>query len=113
MATQQECEQALQELSAIIARSGGSENRPLRRSVSCRITDLDVAFAGELRQGRLEDIVQTDPTNRAKADIQLTTTSDDLIRLVDGSLGFAAAWSSGRLRVDASFMDLLKLQKML
>lgn len=108
MATLPQCEQALHELSAIIAGAGG--DRSLERSVSCRITDLDVVFAGELRDGCLADVVQTDS---AQADIALATTSDDLIKLVDGALGFAAAWSSGRLRVDASIMDLLRLRKML
>ncbi len=112
MATQQECEQALRELSTIIAGSGDSA-RTLERSVSCQITDLGVTFAGELRDGRLEDVAQTDEAHPGKADIRLRTTSDNLISLVDGSLGFAAAWSSGRLRVDASIMDLLRLRKML
>lgn len=115
MATEQECEHALRELSARIAGSGGSEPA-LQRSVSCRITDLDAVFAGELRGGHLEDIVPLDAAEaRAakKADIRLTMSSDDLVSLVDGSLGFAAAWGTGRLRVDASIMDLLRLRKML
>lgn len=108
MATLGECEQALRKLSAMIAATGG--DRSLERSVSCRVTDLDVVFAGQLRDGGLADIAQSDST---KADIQLATSSDDLVALVDGSLGFAPAWSSGRLRVDASIMDLLRLRKML
>lgn len=110
MATRLDCEQALQELAAIIARAGSSGDRGLQRSVSCRITDLDVIFAGVLRDGQLHDIEQV-PS--ARSDIRLTTSSDDLLRLVDGSLGFAKAWSSGRLRVDAGIMDLLRLRRML
>lgn len=113
MATQEECEQALRELSAIIGGAGGSAERTLQRSVSCRVTDLDVVFTGELRDGTLADVVQVDAADPKSADIRLTTTSDDLVRLVDGSLGFASAWGSGRLRVDASIMDLLRLRKML
>lgn len=112
MATQQECERALRQLTTIIAGSGGS-NGSLERSVSCRITDLGVVFSGELHDGQLEDVAQADPATSAQSDIKLATTSDDLIRLVAGSLGFGAAWSSGRLRVDASIMDLLRLRKML
>ncbi|MBA2553195.1 MAG: SCP2 sterol-binding domain-containing protein [Geodermatophilaceae bacterium] len=115
MATPDECEQALRELSATLAGSGSGE-RALQRSVSCSVTDLGVVFAGELRDGRLEDIAAVsagEPKKSTRADIRLTTTSDDLLKLVDGSLGFATAWSSGRLRVDASIMDLLRLRKML
>lgn len=116
MATPEECEQALRELSTILAGAAGSGERALQRSVSCSVTDLDVVFAGELRDGRIEDIAAVDPdgsAKSAKADIRLTTTSDDLLKLVDGTLGFGTAWSRGRLRVDASIMDLLRLRKLL
>jgi len=63
MATQQECERALRQLSTIIAGSGGS-NGSLERSVSCRITDLGVVFSGELHDGQLEDVAQ--PTRRPR-----------------------------------------------
>lgn len=119
MATGQECELALRKLTATIARAGDSGDAAPERSVSCQITDLGLMFAGRLRDGRLQDIARSDPAGSAgsakanASDIRLTTTSDDLIKLVDGSLGFATAWSSGRLRVDASIRDLLRLRKML
>lgn len=109
MATVEECEQALRQLSATMAGAGSSADG-LDRSVSCRVRDLDVVFTGRLRDGTLRDVVQGET---AKADIRLTTSSADLLRLVEGSLGFTTAWSSGRLKVDASFFDLLKLRKML
>ena len=39
--------------------------------------------------------------------------SDDLIALTDGELDFAKAWLSGRIKVEASVRDLLKLRSML
>lgn len=110
MATLAECEQALQELSRIIAGSGGAGT--LRRSVSCRITDLDTRFAGELRDGTLRDL-RPAHGDTGPADITITTSSDDLLDLVDGSLGFGSAWTSGRVKIQASIMDLLRLRKML
>lgn len=110
MASVQECEQALRDFSAIIASSADTS---LRRSVLARVTDLDVAFAGELRDGALRDVGQLASGDRGSADITLSMSSDDLLALVAGSLGFAGAWASGRLRVDASFMDLLRLRKLL
>ncbi|KDN82466.1 hypothetical protein KCH_57590 [Kitasatospora cheerisanensis KCTC 2395] len=49
----------------------------------------------------------------AKADIRLTTTGDDLVALVDGRLPFPTAWATGRLKLDASFLDLLRLRSLL
>jgi hypothetical protein len=37
-------------------------------------------------------------------------TSDDLIALTDGRLKLAAAWATGRLRINAGVRDLLKLR---
>ena len=82
----------------------------LDRSVSCRLTDLGVTFRGQLRDNGLHDIVQDDA---ARAQIRLTTTSDDLVELVDGGLGFARAWATGRVNVEASVFDLLKLRALL
>jgi len=45
--------------------------------------------------------------------LRLTTTSDDLLALTDGSLPVMRAWTSGRLRIDASIVDLLKLRTLL
>lgn len=111
MASLQECEAALHQLSAIIAGSGDGTDRRLRRSVCCRVTDLEAAFVGQLRDGDLQDIRQVEPP--ARGDITITTASDDLLALVDGTLGFGTAWTSGRVKIDASFMDLLRLRKML
>ena len=112
MATLAECEQALRELSRIIGSTAGRDERSLRRSVSCRITDLDTRFVGELRDGALHDMRAVEP-GAGRADIRITTTSDDLVELVSGSLGFGSAWASGRVTIDASLMDLLRLRRML
>ncbi|MBA3249142.1 MAG: SCP2 sterol-binding domain-containing protein [Geodermatophilaceae bacterium] len=112
MATLAECEQALRELSGIIGSTAGRDERSLRRSVSCRITDLDTRFVGELRDGALHDMRAVEP-GAGRADIRITTTSDDLVELVSGSLGFGSAWASGRVKIDASLMDLLRLRRML
>jgi hypothetical protein len=40
-------------------------------------------------------------------------SSDDLVALMAGDLSFTNAWSSGRVKVDASVFDLLKLRNLL
>lgn len=112
MATVEECTAALQRLAAQL---GGvdAETRSkhlLDRSLSCRVPDLDVTFRGELRDGGLHDIREG---NADGAHIKLRISSDDLIALTQGRLGFAGAWATGRIKVDASLTDLLRLRTLL
>jgi alkyl sulfatase BDS1-like metallo-beta-lactamase superfamily hydrolase len=82
----------------------------LDRSLSCTLPDIDTIFGARLHGGELTDIRQVDD---ADAQVKLTMSSDDLVALVDGDLKFSSAWSSGRLKVDANVMDLLKLRSVL
>lgn len=82
----------------------------LDRSISCKVSDLSAAFSGELRDGSLHDVV---PEARSEAQIRFTVSSDDLVALTDGRLNFASAWASGRLKIDASVFDLLRLRSLL
>lgn len=112
MATIEECEQALHRLATTLSGPDGAHARQhvADRSVSCRLTDLDVTFTGQLRDGTLQDITQG---NGSSAAIKLAMLSDDLLALTDGSLNFVRAWTSGRIKVDASVFDLIKLRKLL
>ena len=112
MATVEECEAAMHQLAERLRSPDASDTRGkmLDRSISCRLTDLGVTFAGQLRGGEIVDIRQVATPN---GQIKLATASDDLIALVDGRLNFAKAWASGRLKVDASVFDLLKLRSFL
>jgi hypothetical protein len=80
------------------------------RTVSCRITDLETDFSGRISDGELVEIKQ-EPLPDAQ--IKLALSSDDLVALTNGHLNVAAAWASGRLRVDASIKDLLRLRALL
>ncbi|MER5223693.1 SCP2 sterol-binding domain-containing protein [Streptomyces flaveus] len=115
MATIEECRSALDKLSDNMA---GAESdvrsaAALDRSLSCRITDLDITFVGRLKDGRIEvlDTVQGPPPE--KAQIRLAMSGDDLVALVNGELHFAKAWGSGRVRLEAGLRDLLRLRKLL
>lgn len=112
MATLEQCRTALEDLAARMSSpdASGGPQRGFDRSVSCTVTDLGVTFSGQLRNGKLTGIT-TDPAPRAQ--IRLTTTSDDLVALTAGTLSFGSAWASGRLKVDASVFDLLKLRGMM
>jgi hypothetical protein len=112
VATVEECEAAMHKLADRLRSPDGEEARGkmIDRSISCHLRDLDVTFAGQLRGGEIVDIHRT-PTPDGQ--IKLSTTSDDLIALVDGRLNFAKAWAAGRLKVDANVFDLLKLRTLL
>ncbi|NBM19326.1 SCP2 sterol-binding domain-containing protein [Streptomyces sp. GC420] len=115
MATIEECRAALEQFSDSLARAEGDAAAAVAmdRSLSCRITDLDMTFVGRLRDGRITvaDVVHGPPPERAQ--IRLRLTSDDLLALVGGELHFGRAWTHGRVRLEASFRDLLRLRKLL
>ncbi|MCX3064301.1 SCP2 sterol-binding domain-containing protein [Streptomyces beihaiensis] len=115
MATIEECRTALERLSDNMASAEGDVRAAtaLDRSVTCRITDLDMTFSGRLENGRIA-VHDTSPGPPAqKAQIRLAMTGDDLVAMVDGQLHFAKAWASGRVRLEASFRDLLRLRTLL
>lgn len=109
MATVTECEAALARLSrALGGLEPGKAASISARTVSCAVTDLNTVFSGWLDGAGFHDI-STDPA--AEAQIRLELTSDDLIALSNRELDFPKAWARGRVRVHASFGDLLSLRK--
>lgn len=114
MATKNECAEALDRLAEKLGRmdDGHRSQHQLERTVSCQIPDLGVTFHGRLKDARLLDVTSHDNGAAAPgAQIRLTIPSDDLLKLVDGRLNFIQAWTSGRIKVSASFGDLIKLRK--
>ena|SRR6266496_2000955 len=108
LATVERCEQALHELADRLAANEKSRRKvDFDRTMSCTIRDLDVIFAGRLKDGQLIDIGRA-PSRDAQ--VRLTMSSDDLIALVDGNLKMAAAWATGRVKVEAAVRDLFKLR---
>lgn len=112
MATIEECREALHRLASMLGTVDDDTKRQhvLDRSIACTVRDLDVTFRGELHGGQLGDIREGDDTG---AQIRLKVSSDDLVALTEGRLSFPVAWATGRLRVDASIGDMLKLRSLL
>ncbi|MFD7710393.1 SCP2 sterol-binding domain-containing protein [Streptomyces sp. NPDC059785] len=115
MATIEECRAALDKLSDNLSGADGDVRSAasLNRSLSCRITDPDVTFAGRLQDGRIEVLDTYPGPPREKAQIRLAMTGDDLVALVDGDLNFAKAWGSGRVKLEAGLRDLFRLRSLL
>jgi hypothetical protein len=114
MASVEECRAALAKLAASMSSADDETKRNmLDRTVSCHMSDLDVTF-GRPAGGQLVDITEHPGGPPAdKAQIGLAMTSDDLVTLTDGKLPFLSAWLSGRVKVDASFRDLLRLRTLM
>ncbi|MER7568091.1 SCP2 sterol-binding domain-containing protein [Streptomyces sp. NPDC048523] len=115
MATIEECRAALEKLSDNMRNAEGdaATAASMDRSVSCRITDLDVTFVGRMTGGRIvvHDTLEGPP--KEKAQIRLAMSGDDLVALVNGELNFAKAWGSGRVKLEAGLRDLFQLRKLL
>ncbi len=111
MATIDECERAFRVLAEQLAGVDSDTRKKvvLDRSITCRIRDLGVIFAGQLRDGGLHDIRQVDNDD---GQLRLSVDSDNLLKLTSGELSFLSAWTSGKLGVDASVFDLLKLRSL-
>lgn len=112
MASVEECLAALTDLARRLAAVDGDTRRKhsVDRTVSCTVPDLDTTFFGRLGDNGIEDLTQG---SDEAAQIKLTVSSDDLVALTQGELNLAGAWASGRVKIDASMMDLLKLRNLL
>jgi alkyl sulfatase BDS1-like metallo-beta-lactamase superfamily hydrolase len=109
MATVEDCERAMHALADRLAAVDPDKRRrnDLDRSLSCTLPDINAVFAGQLKDGLLSDIRQVDSSD---AQIKLTMSSDDLVQLVDGRLNLASAWATGRVKIGAGVVDLIKLR---
>lgn len=111
MASIAECRAALDYLAEMLEKVDAElrERHVLDRTVACVVKDLDVVFLARLRDGGLHDIEQVE---KGKAQLKATLSSDDLIKLTRGELDIASALTRGKLKVDASVFDLLKLRSL-
>ncbi len=109
MASVAQCEQAFAALAERMAAVDPEERKrnTLDRTLTCTLPDLQVIFAGKLQDGLLTDIRQVED---GEAQVRLRLSSDDLVRMVDGELNLASAWSTGRVKIDAGILDIIKLR---
>jgi predicted lipid carrier protein YhbT len=110
MASLKECRVALDDLVARLAEVDPELRRKhtVDRTLSCHIPDLGVTFFGTLSEDGLENV--TEKRGDDEAQVRITVDSDDLLALCSGELPIANAWARGKLRIDASVKDLLRLR---
>jgi hypothetical protein len=83
----------------------------LERTVACRVRDLDIVFLADFDDdGSMRNLTTA---TRGDGQVKLAASSDDLIALIEGRLSVPTAWATGKLKIDASMLDLLKLRSLL
>jgi predicted lipid carrier protein YhbT len=82
---------------------------PEARTIRIDVTDLDTTYWTQLSEGRMGPLHQGEPDH---ADIRMRASSDDLVAMVDGEVGLMKSYLSGRVRIDASFSDILALRRL-
>ena len=112
MASESECDSAFHVLADLLAavEPDVRSRYVLDRRVSCRVSDLGVTWSARLCDDGLLGLTTADDS---KAQIRLTVASDDLLALVEGRQPFPTAFATGKLRVQASPMDMLRLTALL
>jgi SCP-2 sterol transfer family len=114
MATAEECRQALESLLGRLADLGPADREAhlVDRVISCTVDDLGVTFVTHLGPDGAGPVTVANGSD-GPAQVRFTTKSDDLIALAADPGSIGRAWLSGRLKVQASIFDLLRLRKLL
>jgi SCP-2 sterol transfer family len=111
VATKDEVGRAIERL---MARLDGNEDNvrsaiPGRKVMGCHVTDLDASWFSVIEDGHVSPPTEAPPPDE-RVSVLLKLRSDDLIDLVEDRLSFMSAFLSGKVRVDASFTDLLRMR---
>jgi hypothetical protein len=85
---------------------------PERKVLRCRVTDLGTDWHSVIEGGHVSPPSETPPDD-GRVDITLRVASDDLVDLIEGRMSFLSAFTSGKVKVDASIVDLLRLRALL
>jgi len=114
MATAEECRDALENLTERISQMDAKdrESHLADRTLSCRVTDLDITFVTRLGPDGAERIGES-VNGEARAQVRFTAKSDDVLAIAADPGTFARAWLTGRLKVEGNFLDLLRLRKLM
>jgi predicted lipid carrier protein YhbT len=114
MATAEECRQALESLTGQIQEMDPADRAAylVDRVISCKVSDLGVTFVTRLGPDGASPVTVANGSD-GQAQVKFTTKSDDLLALAENPGSIGRAWLTGRLKVEASIFDLLRLRKAL
>ena len=114
MATPEECRAALESLTSRLGQLAPEHRAAhlVERDVSCEVPDLGITFMTRLGPEGAAPVTEMNGAGN-QAQVRFTTRSDDLLAIADDPGSFARAWLTGRIKVEASVFDLLRLRKLL
>jgi predicted lipid carrier protein YhbT len=114
MATADECRAALESLIARLSQLDASDREAhlADRTLSCRVTDLGLTFVTKLSPDGASVITEA-VDGTARAQVRFTASSGDVVAIAADPGSFARAWLAGRLKVEGSLFDLLRLRKLI
>ena len=114
MATAEECRQALESLTGRLAELDPAEREAhlVDRVISVKVSDLGITFETHLGPDGASPVTVANGSD-GPAQVRFTAKSDDLVALADDPGSIGRAWLTGRLKVEASIFDLLRLRKLL
>lgn len=113
MKSAEECREALQKLASRLSEMNPADRDAYfgNQTISVTIPDLGVTFGTRLdsADAPVREIGPGEPP----ADIRLTANSDEVVSLAESPMNIARAWVAGRVKIDASMRDLLRLRRLL
>ena len=114
MATAEECRQALESLTGRIQEMDPADRAAYLadRVISCTVSDLGITFVTHLGPDGASPVTIANGSD-GQAQVKFSTKSDDLIALAEDPGSIGRAWLTGRLKVEASIFDLLRLRNAL
>ena len=114
MATAEQCREALDGLLGQISELDPQQRADalVDRTLSCDITDLGLRFLTRVGPDGAEPVREADDRD-GTAQVRFTTDSDTIVSIGEDPQRFARAWLTGKVKVRASVMDVLRLRKFL
>lgn len=114
MATAEECRQALESLTGRIADMDPKDRQAFLadRALSCTVTDLGVTFLTHIRPDGASPVTVANGS-AGPVQVRFSVKSDDLVAIGRDPSFFIRSWLTGRLKIEASIGDLLRLRKIL
>ena len=113
MKSAEECREALQKLATRMSELSPADRDAYfgNQTISVTIPDLGVTFGTRL--GSADEPVREIGPGDPPADIRLTADSDEVVSLAESPMNIARAWVAGRVKIEASMRDLLRLRRLL
>jgi hypothetical protein len=114
MATAEECRMALEILTGKIEAMDPADRAAhlVDRAISCKVDDLGVTFLTRLGPDGASPVTVANGSD-GQAQVRFTTKSDDLLAIAEDPGSFGRAWLTGKLKIEASILDLFRLRKLL